>query len=40
MTWPERCARMTGRTARVTFSGPKKFVSIWARNCSGLMFSK
>ena len=34
MTCPLRCLRMTGRTARVTFSGPKKFVSICARNCS------
>ena len=38
--WPDRCRRMTGRTARVTFSGPKKFVSICARNCSGLISSK
>ena len=40
MTWPLRCFRMTGRIARVTLSGPKKFVSICLRYCSGLISSK
>ena len=35
-----RWRRMTGRTARVTLSGPKRLVSIWARKCSGLISSK
>ena len=39
-TWPLRCARMTGSTARVTLSGPKKLVSIWARNWASLISSK
>jgi transcriptional regulator with XRE-family HTH domain len=30
-TRPWRWARITGSTARVTFSGPKRFVSTWAR---------
>jgi hypothetical protein len=30
-----RCARITGSTARVTFIGPKRFVSTWERNCPG-----
>ena len=36
-TCPDRCARITGSTARVTFIGPNKLVSIWARTCAGLM---
>ena len=40
MTWPLRCFRMIGRIARVTLSGPKKFVSICLRYCSGLISSK
>ena len=39
-TSPERWARMTGSTARVTFSGPNRVVSIWARKSSGLISSK
>jgi hypothetical protein len=34
-TSPERWARMTGSTARVTFSGPNRLVSTWARKPSG-----
>ena len=37
---PERWARMIGRVARVTLIGPKKVVSIWARNSSGVSSSK
>jgi hypothetical protein len=40
MTWPLHWARITGSTVRVTFRGPKKFVSIYRRNWSGLMTSK
>ena len=39
-TRPERWARMTGRTARVTFIGPNRVVSIWARKSSGVISSK
>ena len=39
-TSPERWARMTGRTARVTFSGPNRLVSTWARKSSGVISSK
>ena len=39
-TRPERWARITGRTARVTLIGPNRVVSIWARNSSGLISSK
>ena len=39
-TCPARWARMTGSTARVTFSGPNRLVSIWARKSSGLISSK
>ncbi|GAB3837908.1 hypothetical protein GCM10027610_040830 [Dactylosporangium cerinum] len=39
-TSPERWARMTGRTARVTFSGPNRFVSTWARKSSSVSSSK
>jgi hypothetical protein len=28
-TWPLRCRRITGSTARVTLSAPKKLVSIF-----------
>jgi hypothetical protein len=38
--WPLRWPRITGRIARVTFSGPKKLVSICCRNCCGLISSK
>ena len=31
---------MTGSTARVTFIGPKRFVSIWRSICSGVSSSK
>ena len=39
-TMPERWARMTGSTARVTWSGPNRLVSIWARKSSGVISSK
>ena len=39
-TSPERWARMTGSTARVTFSGPNRLVSICARKSSGVISSK
>ena len=32
---PERCLRLVGSTARVTFIGPNSSVSIWLRTCSG-----
>src|SRR6266568_6443149 len=35
-TRPERWARMIGSTARVTFNGPNRVVSICARKSSGL----
>ena len=38
--WPERCLRMTGRTARVTFIGPKRLVSNCRRICAGEISSK
>ena len=34
-TRPERWARRTGNTARVTFSGPNRVVSTWARKSVG-----
>jgi hypothetical protein len=37
---PERCWRIAGSTARVTFIGPNNGVSIWLRTCSGLSSSK
>jgi len=37
---PERCAHITGSTARVTFSGPNRFVSTCARKSSGVISSK
>src|SRR3954454_15653951 len=40
MTRPERCRRITGRTARVTVIGPKRLVSIWERTCSVVISSK
>ena len=36
-TFPLRWPRITGSTARLTFSGPKKSVSICARNSSSLI---
>ena len=39
-TSPERCRRITGRTARVTFIGPNRLVSICQRNCSESISSK
>ena len=39
-TSPDRCARITGRAARVTLTGPNRVVSICARNSSGLISSK
>jgi hypothetical protein len=39
-TSPDRRARMTGSTARVTFSGPNKLVSTWAWKSSGEISSK
>src|ERR1700746_825552 len=38
-TSPERWARITGSTARVTFSGPNKVVSSCARKSCGLISS-
>src|SRR6266571_5418848 len=35
MMWPERCLRMTGRTARVTFIGPSRLVASCRSICSG-----
>ena len=40
MTCPERCLRMTGRTARVTFIGPIRLVVICRSICSGVSSSK
>ena len=40
ITRPERCPRITGSTARVTFIGPNRLVSICARTCSGVISSK
>ena len=40
MTWPARCSRMIGRTARVTFIGPKRLVSNCRRICAGEISSK
>lgn len=37
---PARWARMTGRTARVMFIGPNRFVSICARICASEISSK
>jgi hypothetical protein len=39
-TTPERWFRITGSTARLTFSGPNRFVSTWARKSSGVISSK
>src|SRR3954468_12866007 len=39
-TCPERCFRISGRTARVTFNGPRRFVVNRASNCSGDSFLK
>ena len=39
-TRPERCWRITGSTARVTFSGPNRVVSTCVRKSSGLITSK
>jgi hypothetical protein len=35
MMWPERCLRITGRTARVTFIGPMSPVASWSSNLCG-----
>ena len=40
MTWPERCLRITGRTARVTFIGPMRLVASCRSICSGVSSSK
>ena len=40
MTWPERCLRMTGRTARVTFIAPIMVVASCRSICSGASSSK
>ena len=37
---PERCSRITGSTARVTFIGPNRLVSIWRAELLGLSSSK
>jgi len=37
---PERCLRITGRTARVTFIGPTRFVASCRSICSGVSSSK
>src|SRR5215207_6964628 len=39
-TCPERCLRMTGRTARVTFMGPMRLTVSWRSICSGVSSSK
>jgi len=39
-TFPERCLRITGRTARVTFIGPTRFVVNDRSICSGVSSSK
>ncbi len=39
-TFPDRCLRMTGRTARVTFIGPTRFVVSCPSICSGVSSSK
>ena len=39
-TRPERWARMTGSTARVTLMGPNRVVSICARKSLGSISSK
>ena len=39
-TRPRCWARMTGRTARVTFIGPNRVVSTCARKSPGLISSK
>src|SRR5215207_2918669 len=39
-TCPERCVRMTGRTARVTFMGPMRLTVSWRSICSGVSSSK
>ena len=37
---PERCLRITGRTARVTFIGPMRLTANCRSNCSGVSSSK
>ena len=39
-TSPERCRRIMGSTARVTLSGPNRFVSTCARKSSAVISSK
>jgi hypothetical protein len=39
-TKPERWARRTGRTARVTLMGPNRVVSTWDRKSPGVISSK
>ena len=39
-TCPERCLRITGSTARVTFIGPTSFVASWPSICSAVSSSK
>jgi len=38
--WPERCLRITGSTARVTFIGPIRFVASCCSTCAGDISSK
>ena len=40
MMCPERCLRITGRTARVTFIGPMRLVANCRSICSGVSSSK
>ena len=40
ITSPERWARICGRAARVTLTGPNRVVSIWERNASVVISSK
>lgn len=40
MMCPERCLRMMGRTARVTFIGPMRVVASCLSNCSCVNSSK
>src|SRR6266403_3126371 len=37
---PERCLRMTGRTARVTFIEPMRLAANWRAICSGVRSSQ
>jgi hypothetical protein len=39
-TWPDRCCRITGNTARVTFIGPSKFVANCCSTWCGDISSK